>query len=241
MIRFFLLLLVVVSSSRFLYSMRPVALYYRHAVPEKRRFFGRSEVALQEGYRTEFDAVCQLARVLRIEKGEEVGEWRFFYAAEGLLNGCDRFNAHGTRKEGWRYDSAARIRKWMVFVGRGRYNRLFRVNEFFYDRQGVLRSQQELIQGKLSRTVQYVYHPTGELFARADHSPTGALLERTVYRMDDRVRPQEALLYRRGRLAAVYVYRYSAAGGALGRVKRKPRQGDPLQDPLQERVKPLPQ
>ena len=232
-----LLFLLVYCVPEMLAALPPVALHYRYAEPEKRRFYDRSSVPLKSGYRVEYDTAFRLVRVWRIRKGAAVGEWRFFYNKHGLKS-CDRYT--GTlRKEGWRYDAAGRIRRKIRFVGGGRYNRPFRVSDYFYDEKGLLRNRRDRLQGALLRVVQYTYHPTGELFARSDYSITGVLQERTVFRTDDRGRITEALLYRWGRLAAVYVYRYSAGGCPLGREQRKQRQGDPLRDPLQERVKPL--
>ena len=233
-----LLLLSAYCLPGVLAALPPVSLNYRHAEPEKRKFYGRSSVPLKNGYRAEYNDSFRLVRVFLVSAGRETGEWRFFYSKTGQLRGCDMYT--GTlRKVGWRYDTSGRIRKRIMFVGGGRYNRPFRVSDYFYDEKGQLSNRRDQLQGALLRVVQFLYHPTGEIFARSDYSITGVLQERTVFRTDDGGRIREALVYRWGRLAAVYVYRYSREGCPLGRSQRKPRRGDPLRDPLQERVKPL--
>lgn len=234
-IRVALLVLLAASPAA---GMVPV--WYRYAEPHLSRFAGRLPVIPENGYKAWYDRTFRLEKVEEYRNNAIVRHWVYHWSPDGQLASCDLHEGARGRTQGWRYDATGRLASRIQFTGQGAWNRPWLVYNLNYDSSGRLQGEQELVDGKVQRTIQYSYHPGGEILSRGIYTITGFLLERTVYRTDDAGRIQEALLYQWGRLAKVTVYRYSSEGFVIEETDRKPAPDDPLEDPLLEPVKPLP-
>jgi len=217
-----------------------VAVFYKNAQPHISRFYSRMDGIRKNGYKAFYNSAFRLEKVEELHKGVVIRKWLYTYRTDGTIKGCDRHEGAAGRVWGWRFDNAGRILSRIQFVGQGAYNRPYLVYLYSYNARGHLHTEREMSGDKMLRSIQYTYHPGGEILSKGIYNITGYLLERTVYRTDDAGRIQESLHYRWGQLFKIYVHRYSADGCPLELEERKLIPGDPVRDPLLEPVKPLP-
>ena len=216
------------------------AVYYTCAEPHRSLFYSRTSAPLADGYRALYDREFRLQEVNRLQRGAVVRSWKYRYDRQSRLIACERHDGAAGRVTGWDFDPVSgRVVVRTAYVGQGAYNRPWRVYRISYDRSGRRVSEREMVGDTVLRTIQYTYHPGGEVLSRAIYSLTGYLQERTVYRTDDAGRITEELHYQWGRLAKVYIRRYSREGCLVERRERQLVPGDPTSDPLAEPVKPL--